>query len=464
MDTTDNNKNIKTIKEQNNYLLLNINYKYSQKYNIIITFDSKNIEIINFIGECAYLFFLNETGNISCISINEKGDTLFVGFSNGKINQYKIKQYKKTKKGKINYIIIPLYKCEDNKNIYFNDQTNFNNYKLNEDSEICLKLLSSNKFNDNNPHFPKAINLLSLNEYHNVLIALDELNLIYIISLNNNFKLMHVSYFLSNNHYKMKEIIPLEWNGDFIIYSSYTVYLFSINGVFLCQLNLLDKYNQNLNLSCITCCSAVFLDDVILFTGHKDGSIIIWKMVNEKTEKKFEEINSYVYNKKKSINFLPEYSFGYNSKYNRHNESKIGEYEFHRKFENVNTINIKKDKDKSKIFITFMKMSIDLDYMILIDNKKDLYILTNMLNICNKKSVHQKKHVNKCYNCNRTIIDEGIRPTLINIHDSLDKDYSINYEIEKEKEKVKEKEKTKKVICDECKQKLKQIESFLYEF
>ena len=113
---------------------------------------------------------------------------------------------------------------------------------------------------------------------------------------------MHISHFLTNIHYKMKEIIPLSWNGDFIIYSSYTVNLFSINGIPLCQLNLFDKIYEDLNS--ITCCTAVFIYDVILFTAHKDGYIIIWKVKNKNRTEKFDERISYIYNRKKSKFFI----------------------------------------------------------------------------------------------------------------------------------------------------------------
>ena len=473
IDNSDKATFMKKIESQNNYLLLNKNYKYSYKYNLIITFDSKNIEIINFIKEDAHLYFLDEIGDISCITINEKGDTLFVGFSNGKINQYKLEKYSiKENNNEMRYTNIPIFKCEENKNIYFNDKKNFNDYSLDDETKINLKLISHNNFTNNNPHCPKKIKLLSLNEFHNVLIALDELNLIYIISLNNNCKLMHVSHFVSNNHYNFKEILPLEWNGDFIIYSSYMVYLFSINGIPLCQLNLFEKKYQD--FSSITCCKGVFLDDVILFTGHKDGSINIWKIINRNNNIKINEENPFINNKKKSKYLLPEYNYGYNSKHNRYNESKISEYELQRKFEQFHKISLTKDYSKNdKNYFIFMKMSNDLDYMILIDNKRNLYLLTNVEEI-NKKSTFSKRHKNKCINCNKIIIGEGMKPTFLSSNNlTPDKladlsEYLFN-ENEKEKEKEEEKEKVKEkdkkvIICEDCKEKVKDVENYLYDF
>ena len=268
---------------------------------------------------------------------------------------------------------------------------------------------------------------------------------------------MHISHFLTNMHYKMKEIIPLSWNGDFIIYSSYTVNLFSINGIPLCQLNLFDKIYEDLNS--ITCCTAVFLYDVILFTAHKDGYIIIWKVKNKNRTEKFDERISYIYNRKKSKFFLPEYSYGYNIKPNRYNEGKMSEFELQRKFESVNKINC---SEEPKACYYFMKMSINLDYMILFDNKKNLYILKSKEEGHSKKSVHKSKMKNVCYNCNKNLIDTGIRPTLLNSKTTLFENISFSFEnisIEKENNNN-----TDKVICEECKQKLEHTENYLYNY
>lgn len=323
----------------------------------------------------------------------------------------------------------------------------------NEDIRICLKKINKNNFTYNNPHIPKKINIIALNEYHNILIVLDESNLFYIISLNNNLKLMHTNHFLTNTHCKMKEIIPLSWNGDFIIYSSYSIYLFSINGIPLCQLNLFEKIYEDLHS--ITCCKAVFLYDVILFTAHKDGSIIIWKLKNKNITEKFEERISYVYNRKKSKFFLPEYTYGYNSKHNRCNEGKIREYELQRKFEILSKVNV----GESKTYFSFMKMSNYLNYMILIDNKSNLYILTNKEKEDNKKNLHKNKNKDTCCNCNKSLIDTGIRPTLLTAKTALGS-FEINtFEtIENECNNI------DNVICEECKQKLEHTENYLYDY
>ena len=452
--------------EDKNYVLLNDNYLYLKSFNLFLTYNEKCIELINIIENESHSYYLDEIGNISCLTINEKGTKLFVGFTNGIINQYKIKKISKKSTVDESEYIIPIFPSQlietsiEYKNIY-NYEIFLNNNSCydadDDDIRIYLKKIKKNYFSYNDPHFPKKINLLSLNEYHNILLALDESNLIFIISLNNDFKLMHVSHFLTNLHYNMKEILPLSWNGDFIIYSPFTVNLFSINGIPLCQLNLFDKIYED--LYSITCCKAVFIYDVILFTAHKDGFIIIWTIKNKNRNENFEERISYVYNRKKSKFFLPEYSYGYNIKPNRYNESKMSEYELQRKFEIVSKINYNED---TKTYFNFMKMSHDLDYMILVDNKTNIYILKNKEEKSHiKKSIYKLKSKNICYNCNKNLIDTGIRPTLIDSsfnNNQIDNNSYKVFDIDKNNNNI------DKVICEECKQKLEHTENYLYNF
>jgi len=461
------NKIIKSIDEEDDFFLLNKNYKYLRKQKIILTYDKKYIELINIENNISYFYYLKEiNGYISCLTTNEKGTKLYIGFSNGNIKFYKI--VKRTSDQNINedkYISSSSHSflnwklSLEYKNIYKNieNENSQGAILLKNADKIYLKKLDRNNFLNNNPHIPKKINLIALNEYHKTLIALDESNSIYIISLNNKGKLMHISHFLSNTKYKMKGIIPLSWNGDFIIYSSYTVHLFSINGIPLCQLCLFDKVYEN--LKSIICCEAAFLYDVTIFTSHKDGSINIWHVKNKDIKEKFEERVSFIFNKKKSKFFLPEYKYGYNNIYNGFNETKIDEYELQRKFEMVSQINYSM---KANSYFNFMKISNELDYMILFDSEKNMYILSNFEEELSKNAnsfgLNKKKHHDRCYNCNNLIIGSGIRPTLINFD---------NFESNQNNQVINDNNNNssnnnKKVICEECKQKLRSTEYFIY--
>ena len=104
-----------------------------------------------------------------------------------------------------------------------------------------------------------------------------------------------------------------------------------------------------------------------------------------------------------------------------------------------------------------MKISNDLDYMILFDNEKNMYILTDLENESKNINTNKRKSKNLCFNCLKPIIDEGIRPTLINKEDIDDKKNEFENIIN-------EKAYNGRLICEECKQKLKYTENFLYNY
>ena len=456
-------KLIKSLDDDENYIILKKNYFFLSKYCLFLTYDKKGIELINLKEKDYRSYLLKENTEISCLTINSNGTRIFVGFSDGIINQYKIKKLNLTSlnekiiedsyiNAKLQYQLEPNFKAYED--IFINSKDNFFKNENWYNKNIGLELISENNFNENNPHLYKRINLLALNESHNILIALDEANIIYIISLNNNCKLMHKNIYLSKSHFKMKEIIPLQSNGDFIIYSSYSVYLFSINGVPLCSLNLFEKEYQDLHI--ITCCRAVFIYDVTLFTAHKDGSIKIWKMLNKNVDDDFESQNKH---------FLKEYLYTYNFRNYMNSGINIREIELQRKFEEIACKNLPNPK-KNKIYnnyVTFMKISNNLDFMILIDNEKNMYILNNNDNTERKMSFIQK-FISKpcCDNCGKELIDDfGIRPSLIGA--KFDDDNSLNglsksYTIKKQSNKK------KNIICKDCEEKLRHTENYLYTY
>ena len=448
-----------------NFFILKKNYFFLSKFCLILTYNNKFIEIINIKGndkESKY-FLLEDDLEISCLTMNSKGTKIFVGFTNGQINQYKITNIKINDdnsyiQSKFQYTL-----GDQNDTDIFNEYifniTYFSKEEINS-SNIYLKLLNQNNFNDNNPHFYKRINLLGLNEAHNVLIVLDQSNTIYILSLNNNFKLMHKISYLSKTQIKMKEIIPLEQNGDFIIYSSYSVYLFSINGVPLCSLNLFEKGYEG--YSSISCCRAVFIYDITLFTTHKDGFFIIWKIKNKDVEEK--NLDSFMNDdndKSKNKKFLKEYKYAYNYRNYMNSGIKLNEFELRRKFEEIDGIKIPKDaKNKTNsIYFNFMKMSNDMSYMILLDNDKNVYILTNIEDFFNKKKgsfMIMKKSKPKCMHCGKELIDFGIRPSLVPSR-TLDDYNNLNSFNQAQKSS-----KNKNNICEECMKMIQHTENYLY--
>ena len=465
--SNDNNKKekekiMKNFTKDENFFILQKNYFFLSKFCLVLTFCDNIIELINIKEKESKLFLLMENTEISCLITNSKGTEFFVGFTNGLINHYKI-VYDENLKNDIttSSFISRMFErpiLNDSKifdDIYINNINFFLTGGI-ENSKIQIKLISKNNFNENNPHIYQRINLIALNESNNTLIALDQANIIYIMSLNNNCKLMHKCEFLSKLKYKMKEIIPLQNNGDFIIYSSYSVHLFSINGVPLCSLNLFDKFYEN--LQSITCCSAAFIYDVILFTAHKDGSIIIWKILNkEANDSELNEIDT----KQKPKIFLKEYLYAYNYRNYMNSGIKLNECELQRKFEEIviKYLSVHK-KNKINNYVTFMKMSNDLDYMIIIDNEKNIYILTNFDTLEHKKTsiVDKIRPKQRCCNCDKEIIDIGIRPSLIEAKTSNNFDILTT----PNNNTSQKNDNNNQLICEECEQKLQHTENFLY--
>ena len=269
-----------------------------------------------------------------------------------------------------------------NKNKKNNYATNKSNSNINNKKDeinklpniVLQKIISNNNFILNNPHIPSKIRKLCLDEKNNILIALTNTNIIYLISLNNNFKLMNtIKYFVHFNYnYKMKNIYTFADNGDFIIYSSVSVNLFSINGVPLCELNLLSQGKNSIPK--ISYCVASFTGDIVLFTGHKDGSVIIWKMKTKKCEENQDM-------------FLKEYKYNYSFNFDFNN---INKYELRRNFEIIVKV---EQSDDMKIPIKYMKISNDLNYILIINENRNIFILNERTDD-NNKNINEKKELN----------------------------------------------------------------------
>ena len=462
--------------------------------NVILQYNKNNIKILYNKYNAYSYYYLNEIGKISIIIANQKGSKLYIGFDNGNILTYKIKFCDKDKIfiNDSNYIypfknVIPTGDPNNNlkgrKNGSFRLKRSGSSKNINNLSEvIMLEKIKINNFTMNNPHIPQKIKRLCLDEENNILIASTSFNMIYIISLNNNFKLMHIIPYFSkkyyNYQYKIKDIVPLFNDGDFIIYSSLTVHLFSINGLPICELNLLDKINHNIPK--ITYCVAVFIYDVVLFTGHKNGSIYIWKIKNNNMFQSSNSITNDDINN--NNNYLPEYDYCYSFKFNKNN---IKEFELQRKFDYVNQIKISQNININ-IPIKFMKMSNDLSYMIVINENKNIFILCNVeddnanLNNDNTNllSINKKKKI-YCSWCSKDKEDCYYRATFItslsniknegsNEFESIDGKSLINKfeENNREEENKKEDKKNKDYtyICEECRQKLGHVDNYLYNF
>ena len=420
------NKNIIAFRNQKNkYISIN-NNNY-------ITIIIKNVE---------YIYYINEPSNITCIEINQESNKLYLGFSNGNVKEYELIELIENQKG--NYFKGPQQYINENNFFTFTS----NEKMINNNCDYSkYNIIPTNK-SFTYPSFP--ITHISLNLAFNILIISDFSNTIYLLSLNKNFKLIHIIFYLTDIPYPIKNILPIFNNGDFIIYTSLSVHLFSINGIPLCELNLIEKSNQNISL--ITCCTVAFLDDVVLFTGHKDGSINIWKIVNKDVNNNFEERISYKFNENNTKFFLEDYKYGYNSNY------KIGkneESELTRKFEKVISI----ENEYAKNPLKFMKLTNELNYLVIIDSKGSIYNLGcndyNDNNNVNKIKKNNKD--NLCIICKKNLDEYGRNSIFVHYNSSESKRSSNNMSFDR----ISNDEKN---ICEECNQILTNPEKFLYGY
>ena len=427
---------------------------------VILKYSKTMIKIIYINFDICSLYYLNETGNISIIIANNEGSKLYIGFDNGNIILYKIKVYENEKDIKKESNLIYPFK---NSSLSNKDINNINFLKKNKKNEIeqppiivLQKIITKNKFIRNNIHIPSKIRKLGLDEKNNVLIALTNTNIIYIISLNDNFKLINtISYFTHFDcNYKMIDILTFSDNGDFLIYSSSSVHLFSINGVPLCELDLLKEYED---ISKISYCLAVFNGDILLFTGHKDGSIIIWKMKTKRSDK----------DKK----FLQEYYYNYSLNFDMTN---IKDYELRRRFEII--LKIEQNNDNTNIPIKYMSLSNDMNYMLIVNQNKNISVLNLKIEEDNKNEVKESHNnkaedntiINICNICKKEFRDSKLK--LNNMDEPKIKENNkeiikkSEFEIvDKDKIMVKIFEEKNKAedenICDNC---LKILENYLY--
>ena len=300
---------------------------------------------------------------------------------------------------------------------------------------------------------------------------------------------MHIVDYLYEYPKKIKDIIFLTFTGDFLIYTSLSVYLFNINGVPLCELNLLNKENSNIyKIKYVTAC---FIYDVILITGHEDGSIIIWKVKNKNVFNNYNERISYIYNNNNSQSFLSEYNYAFDLYYYENhnldyfsNKKIISEYELKRKFDIVSQIKV---NEKTNIPITFMKLSRDMNYMIILDEKMNLYIVSNFDDYNLENSLTEKKISIKkkpcCIWCKKVMNNDYFRATQLTSISSFDMN-DLNFEnisenMRNNTEDIQyknqldsiddtnnnnNKEKKGSFLCEECKQKLAHTENYLYNY
>lgn len=475
------------------------------KYKMYISFHDNVLTIVKPKHNLIYEFKLSdENSDITSVISNGKGNKIVVGFENGNIVEYKLKiksntyvikeesnavvtgmSDKKQKKEKVietrpkgkklEHNIDPKISFShfnNNEYILFNTKVKVNaeqnqNEHSNNTSSSSDKnsntrkhkyyYLSSTGNKSTIPSF--SIIFLALNEPNSLLIASDSKNKIYLYNYY-SFSLLNTIDFLLHNPYPLKDILPIKSTGDFIVSTFLSVTLFSLNGVPLAELNLTDKVY--LSLSPITSTEVACLTDVTLFTGHKNGNLIIWKVKNKDVNSQFDQRLSFQYNQFSSKSFLEEYKYAY--KKNR--IENLEEYELKRKFDIIITMNMSEIATSPLIY---MKLSFDMTDMVIFDKEQKVYMLTGNLkdNILNQESPQKPPEEDNdifnfdtaklCKCCGKEISDS------FEERESMFNDNIIERGQEEEKVKITNKE-TDDNLCEECSQVLNNSDYFLYGY
>ena len=441
------------------------------KYTMYISYHENVLCLVKPKYNLVYEYKLNEGNNaITSVVSNYKGTKIIVGFENGDIIEYKIKE-----KPNVNVIneesksvitgasdnkkkVIgvsstkPKYleekiEMEDviNPKISFNHINNkeyilFSTKDKSQEKEKTeeekahkyLYLITTSK----KTNIPSStIQITVLNEPYSLLIASDSKNHIYLFT-HYSFSLINNVEYLSFNSCPIKTILPIKETGDFLASTALSVSLFSVNGVPLADLNLTDKVYSS--MSPITTMDYACLSDVNLFTGHKNGSLNIWKVKNKNANIQFNLRISHQFNEGNSKDFLKEYKYAYK----KERINKIEDYELKRKFDLVISINMNEVLSP----LLYIKLSFDMSSMVVFDSNKKVYLLT--------WEEKQKKfnddddflYDRRCKCCNRGINDCCGRESMFN---------DVKDKIEKADDGD---------VCDECTQVLNNSDYFLYGY
>ena len=114
--------------------------------------------------------------------------------------------------------------------------------------------------------------------------------------------------------------------------------------------------------------------------------------------------------------FLKEYLYAYNFRNYMNSGIKLSECQLQRKFVEIFIRYLSIKKNKTINYITFMKISNDLDYMILMDNEKNIYMMDNNEIIPEEKKKNNRSQ-QRCLYCNGDLIDDDYDSSLIQVKD-----------------------------------------------
>jgi hypothetical protein len=287
--------------------------------------------------------------------------------------------------------------------------------------------------------------LIDICNSYSFMIVADKMNHVYLYNFH-SFKLLKYIDISSmfTNQIKYSSICP--YTGDFIVSSSKNLVLMNINGVFLSQMNDVEsKIN-----SCFITIIHMTESDLFLFTGHKNGFLIVSKLVNDlnlnlMNANKFVPSNSD--DKKTQINSVYQEAFKTTEKN-------------YRKYLDNNNLTLYFDTvikvACSENPIRFIKLTEDLTEVICIDNKNKLIYITYEKFFANRKENKNQTNLKTCPMCKSAISSSKILCHLCG------KKLCSNCKIEKILPEFSFK--NPKPICEECLQIVDSTNKMLYDF
>ena len=284
------------------------------------------------------------------------------------------------------------------------------------------------------------ISLIDICDSYSFMIVVDKINRIYLYNFHSFqlLKYIDISKMFSNN-IKFSNICP--HTGDFIVSSSKNVILMNINGVFLSQMS---NFKSKIN-SCFISVIPMTASDLFLFTGHKDGYLIISKLINS--------FNSEINEKNPKKDKIERIKRFYEEAFNNNATN-------YKKYLNNNNLSLVFDI-VSKIYcsqnpLRFIKLTEDLTEIICIDNKNNLIYITYEKYFVNRKENKHKKNLKICPMCKSAISSSKILCHLCGKklcenckNEKILPEYSF---------------KSPKAICEDCLQLIKSTNKFLYDF
>ena len=247
------------------------------KYNIYISYHENVLCLVKPKYNLVYEFALNENTAISSVVANYKGTKIIVGFENGDLIEYKIKEktnvnvrneesncvitgVSDSKKKMIELTTKPKYlEKKSTMEKVVNPKISFNHINNKDYVLLNVKENSQDKEEDKSHQYlylittskqtsipSSCIQITVLNEAYSLLIASDNKNRIYLFT-HYSFSLINSVDYLSFNSCPIKEILPIKETGDFLASTALSVSLFSVNGVPLAELNLTDKIYSSMS-------------------------------------------------------------------------------------------------------------------------------------------------------------------------------------------------------------------------